>query len=200
MSDEIKMPEAPEIGRQEVGTPMISDPIPDTTLPRVQFPTGRPFSIQVETPDTLEEELALKQWTHPWKVTYAGEADGLHYWNVKGGEVVTQGGSFTVADYAELEGDGGYICVQITRDEASREATNVEIDGIITALAPPTSDQTYQYIALAYVDSSLGPEERVNQLRFERIEILEEMQVVNGEFKLNAYQVVHDESYSPPTP
>lgn len=198
MSDQIPTPEAPSIGQQPYGSIMPSDPIPDVTLPRVQFPTGRPFDVTVEVPDTYEEEQVMKQYGHFWKVTYAGLVGEDHTWNVKGGEVVTQGGSFTVPDLT-ITGDDGYICLQITRD-SSREATNVEIDALVTPLAPPTSDQEYQYIALAYVNSALGPPNWIQQMRFERIEILEEMLVVNGEFQLNAYRIVHDNSYSPPEP
>jgi hypothetical protein len=135
--------------------------------------------------------------SHEWKVSFQGETEGPVYnWFVKGGDVVTQGGTFTVAD-AVITGESGYVLLKITRDGTSREATDATLV-VTTEATITTSDYTDQYIALAYVDSALEPDERIKQLKFERIIILEEFYVENGEFKNNSYHVAHHNTYDPP--
>lgn len=133
---------------------------------------------------------------HEWKTSYQGEVAAVHYWFVKGGDVVTQGGTFTVPDTV-VTGASGYALLKIVRDDASREATAATIETTLAA-SITTSDYADQYIALAKVDVALDPSERVLQLQFERLNIHEMLVVSNGVFDLAQFRMASNNIYDPP--
>jgi len=135
---------------------------------------------QVEIPEAGETIY------HDWKVTASTESPGS--WDVAGGYVYSQGAPINVAD-ANVVGSAGYVLLKITRNASTREMTSA---GVEFSASIPTSDSTYQYRALAYVNES------VTQYQFEEIRIFEDLAVVNGEFQLVGLDMSHRNYYDAP--
>ena len=127
---------------------------------------------------------------HPWKVTSA--AGGTVNWDYVGGTIYGQGEPIEVAD-GNIVGDQGFIYLKIERDPDSREMISAEVEFDVVI---PDSDSTYQYRALAYVDSALA--NKVSQLQFEEIRIEEVLIVVNGEFQLAPLELSSRNIYALP--
>lgn len=155
-------------------------------------------------PDPADYYTALtSELAHPWRVT-ANNSDPVS-WDVVGDPVWTQaqGDSIETLWFSDAEtgglgltnvvGDAGYILLKITRDEDSREATEVSLE---FADEVPESDYYYQYRVIAYVDSEAA--EPILQKQFEEIRIFEDLAVVNGEFQLVGLEMSHRNYYELP--
>ena len=126
---------------------------------------------------------------HQWKVTASDEAveEGEIKVDVASGRLFSQGKFNTgVAGdglvVAELVGEivsTGSIVLAIVRDESTREVTSAFIEFVEVRAA---STATTQYVALAELAVVEGVL-YINQLRFDEIEIFEDLAVVQGEFK-----------------
>ena len=129
---------------------------------------------------------------HQWKVMFKSSVEDVKSWSVVGGTVYTESASISVSD-KEVTGDSGYVLLKITRNSASRKATEAVVEFSETV---PESDYTTQYRVLAYV-SSAG-DNPVTQHQFEEIRIFEDLAVVNGEFQLVGLEMSHRNYYAPP--
>jgi len=128
---------------------------------------------------------------HPWKVT-AQNSGELASWDVAGGTVYTQGNQFPVAD-DNFVGEYGHIVLKIDRNLNDREITSASLSFEPTI---PTSSYDSQYRLIATVNSSA--DRKITQYQFEEMRIYEELIVENGEFKLQGYEVSHQNNYEPP--
>jgi hypothetical protein len=135
----------------------------------------------------IDHYLALSS-SHPWKVTPSA-SEG---WHVVGGTVYTQGAGISVLDDT-VDGDDGFVCLKITRDDESREMTAAVIEFQATV---PESTYTEQYTPLAQVDKTGSPQ--VIQLKFEEIRIRELMIVENGAWRLAPVDLSSREIYELP--
>lgn len=135
---------------------------------------------QVEIPEAVEIY-------HDWKVT----APSPGSWYAAGGTVYSQGAPINVEDISG--GGAGYVMLKITRNASTREITSAVIE---FSAAIPTSDSTYQYRVLAYVDSE--GDNPVTQYQFEEIRIFEDLAIVNGEFQLVGLEMSHRNYYDAP--
>jgi len=194
-----------------IGGSFPSEPVPDMTLPRVQFPPQKPFDISVEMYDPEDEDASTgSEPVHEWQVTRNPEPDefGNPQWDMRGGYVYTQGGPLAVND-ATFSIDEGIIYLTIERDADTREMLSVSAD---EAAVVPDSDYTYQYRPIARIEkalvnaipgdpeSALVTEHTLVQLQFEEIRIWEDLIVENGSFKLEGLEMSHRNNYDPPAP
>ena len=125
---------------------------------------------------------------HPWKIT--SNADG---WSVVGGSVYSQDGTSNFAGSLLNEtSTGGYVLLEIQRDSASRAVTGVSLQ--LSASLSPSTD-SYQYRVIGYIGATTSD---IFQYQFEEIRLSEELVVVNGEFKLQVYEMSHRNNYDPP--
>jgi hypothetical protein len=129
---------------------------------------------------------------HPWKTTYEGEVEDVGQWEVIGDDVYIQNTAIAVAT-TTVAGDAGFVYLKIERDSATRAGIDATIEFDTTM---PTSDEQYQYRAIAAVDKTATPP--VFQLQFEEIRIFEELIVENGAMKLQAYEMSHRNNYDLP--
>jgi hypothetical protein len=178
------------------GNPNPNQAIPDVTLPRVGFPTQRPYNIEVN----IEDANDYVPPKHPWRVLPSKEEkDGSGNpismtWEYVGGTVYTcgQGDDIEIED-GTIEGDVGYALLHTTRDSSTREVVAAEV---IFSSEVTVSDYTDQYRVLAYMDTEASP--RVRQEQFEEIRLYEELVVENGSFILQGYEISHRNNYEPP--
>lgn len=132
---------------------------------------------------------------HMWKVTKV--SDGV--WYCPGGDVfdVSNGQIYSV-NSKEFTGELGYIVLKISRDSETREIT----EGIIylgSSPSPlPDSNETDQYRLIAYVSMAMPEAYQITQVQFEEIRLNEELVIVNGEFRLQVYEMSHRNNYAPP--
>lgn len=191
------------------------EPVPSSLLGGVEFrigsaplpdygPPQQGMFDQFQGSNQEDESLPSEGSSdHPWKV-YLSDTDPIS-WDVLGDPVWTQAQGnlidtlwFLDAETGEpgltnVVGDAGYILLKITRDEDSREATEVSLE---FADEVPESNYYYQYRVIAYVDSEADVP--ILQKQFEEIRIFEDLAVVNGEFQLVGLEMSHRNYYEPP--
>jgi hypothetical protein len=100
-----------------------------------------------------------------------------------------------LAEYITSSEDRGSFFLKITRDESSRAITNAEI---IFNMGGIESTSTHQYTELAKVNYLNTDDPYIEQLVFQEIYANEELVVVNGEFRLQNYQMLNRNNYAPP--
>lgn len=137
---------------------------------------------------------------HEWKTTFGGDGTNPdeYIWRYIGGDVITQGGTVTVAD-GEVEGGAGFLVLKIVRDETSREILAAPNGAIVEfSSTVPVSDYAYQYVVLAILSPETEGVPPVLQLQFERLLIHEMMLVTNGEFDLAQFRMASNNIYDLP--
>ena len=146
----------------------------------------------LEKPEPQDYYTAGDSIYHPWRVLFKSSDEDVKSWSVVGGTVYTQDAPIVVED-AEVTGDSGYVLLKITRNSASRKATEAVVKFSETV---PESDYTTQYRVLAYVSSA--DDNPVTQHQFEEIRIFESRVVVNGAFRLVGLEMSHRNYYELP--
>jgi hypothetical protein len=125
---------------------------------------------------------------HPWKIT--SNADG---WSAAGGSVYSQDGGLFYADsLLNQTSTNVNVLLEIQRDSASRAITGVSLQ---SSQSIPASTDSYQYRVIGAIGSTTSD---IFQYQFEKIRLSEELVVVNGEFKLQVYEMSHQNNYDPP--
>lgn len=183
------------------GNPNLNTDIPDMTLPKVGFPTPRPYHIEVGVSDDYGGE----EPRHPWYVIESSTEDsGDGVWGVKGGKVfdhiVTPTLPIEVEDTTVVWTEEGVIYLKIERELSSREvvAATIEVSDTL-----PADDYTFQHFALANINTNievLDSEdfEPIVQVRFEDIRVFEMLIVANGEFRFGNFQMMGEMNYELP--
>lgn len=147
--------------------------------------------------------LEASGFDHQWKTTESASSTTAAYKvDVKGGSFSTQGGfntgtgaGFVVADVTELTAGVGFILLHIVRDSSTREASLPAIEFNAESLVSTYSDQ---YVELAVI-TEVDKEKVILPLEFGPINVLEDMFVVNGEFKLASLIISGMNYYDLPT-
>lgn len=146
-----------------------------TTFNETRLPLPAPFIPSGEVLGGGSDIL------HQWKTTRATDTTV----DVRGGTLTSQSG-FAQADVAPVEDLGvtssGYVILTVTREESSRDVTAAAISYNVGEL--PESTYYEQYIPLAKITFADDAIVEIEQRRFEEINILEDLAVVNGEFML----------------
>lgn len=126
---------------------------------------------------------------HPWKITLTTPPSVAPpvtaSWNVRGGTVYSNNGSFSIADQP-ITNNTGIIVLKIGRNASSRAVDSLAVQ----VLSDFVDGFEYQYVPLGVLNA---PE--VEQLTFEEIRIHELMIVENGEFKFAPFQLSSRKSY-----
>lgn len=194
------------LGQQEAKVVATPPPRQETERKVVVTKTNAPAPEQAPrngfNPREFLYAASIASVNHPWKVyndgTFVkpGSPEILGKYRIIGGTVYSQGGSIDVPDQELIGGageDAGYVYLEITRDESSREVTGVSIE---QGDSVPADDYTTQYRPLAVVYGTSG--KKPLQLQFQEIRIWEYMLVENGEFELHTFDMNSRTSYAPP--
>jgi len=131
---------------------------------------------------------------HPFRVVVSNGQ-----WMCKPGLVFDVNNDTTfLADYFYSSEDTGTFFLKITRNESSRAITAVETILNVNGYEGIETTSTHQYTALAYAYNLATDNPYVKQLVFQEIYANEELVVVNGEFRLQNYQMLNRNNYAPP--
>jgi len=125
---------------------------------------------------------------HPWKITSTENG-----WSVAAGDVYSQDGSSVPSgSLSDQTSTNVYVFLEIERESATRAITNINLESNASEYS---SNDSYQYRVIGYIGATTSD---IIQYQFEEIRLSEELVVVNGEFKLQVYEMSHQNNYDPP--
>jgi len=140
---------------------------------------------------------------YQWKISPSVLTNTEPLVDIDGGTIATQGAFgaefVTVPAVAGLAvADEYYVYISFTRNTATREIINEPV--IAAGLVVPNSSEITQYIKLGKIFLDEGSITKIIQLRFEEINVWEDLAVANGEFKLVSLEMSGKNPYALPSP
>lgn len=176
----------------EKSSPVVASPKFERCRIETTEVAGSRADLDEEPEEPLVQSSAGESLVVQGKVSAAGlnESD-VPIWSLFTITVRDHGVEFVVPDTI-LEGETGFIVLEVERNPTSRVVVAVEPQ-IVGSV--PESDSTFQYIVIAEVGGEISP---VVQHHLGELDISEELVVESGELMYQSYRVLHRNSYAIP--